>query len=199
MFRWLGIGKAGAGNRACFLLFPLLMVASGPAIAADPGVTVEDSHPGCHVRGSFEAPVTPELAWRVLTDYDHISEFVHSMQSSRIERRGSDSLLVRQHATSGFFIFHRHVEVLLDVREEPPGLIRFRDVLGTDFHTYAGVWRIESDEDETRVTYELTADPNPAVPQAFYRGVLRGVARDLLSEVRAEMLRRAAERQPPAD
>jgi len=193
MFHWIGrlIGKAGAGNRARLVLFPVLMLVASPVLADEPRVSVEDSHPGCRVRGTFEAPVSPRLAWDVLTDYEHISQFVQSMQSSKIERRGDDSLLVRQNATSGFFIFHRHVQVLLDVREEPRRQIRFRDVLGKDFHTYVGEWRIEADSTHSTVSYELLADPNPAVPQTFYRRVLRGVARDLLSQVRAEMLRRA--------
>lgn len=155
-------------------------------------MTLESSSAGCHVRGAFRAPVTAAQAWGVLTDYDHISEFVRSMRSSRIERGGDGQLLVRQEAVAGALLLHHRVDVLLEIHEEPGRRIRFSDVLGKDFSTYAGEWRISADTSGTRVEYELEAEPRSAMARAFSHLMLRGTVSELLEQVRAEMLRRAA-------
>jgi hypothetical protein len=184
--------KAGASHRARLLPLVLPLLALAFSSRADqPSVAVGNSGSGCRVAGSFRAAVPETLAWQVLTDYDHISRFVSSMRQSRIERRTDDSLFVRQDAISSFFIFHRHVQVLLDVRETPASRIAFYDVLGKDFREYRGEWRISSDSTDTVVNYELLAEPHVPMPRSMCRGMLRDVARDLLSQVRAEMLRRA--------
>ena len=185
--------RAGARNRARLLPVLILPLALAFAARADePSVAVGSVGPGCHVAGSFRVAVSSTVAWQVLTDYDHIHEFVSSMKESHVERRDADSLLVRQDAISSFFIFHHRVQVLLDVRETPESRITFRDVLGKDFRDYQGEWRITSDSTGTRVNYELQAEPHMAMPKSVCRGMLRDVARDLLSQVRVEMLRRAS-------
>src|SRR5215831_4060025 len=198
MFRISGVSKReGARSRALLGLAAVLLLAAPPsraessAHADEPNVAVEDAKPGCRVRGTFRAPVSQSIAWEVLTDYDHIDKFVSSMRESRVERRTKDSLLVRQDAISSFFIVHHRVQVLLDVQENPTSRIAFHDVLRKDFRTYTGGWQVATDSTQTMVTYELTAEPSISVPRRVCRGMLRGVARDLLSQVRAEMMRRA--------
>ena len=69
--------------------------------------------------------------------------------------------------------------------------IAFHDVLGKDFRSYAGEWRIASDSTLIQVDYELEAEFNSAIMRSFCRGAMRRAAEDLLEQVRAEMMRRA--------
>ena len=181
-------------GRAAWAL-ALVLMSPTRAAAREPAVVVDNTGSDCNVRGTFVAPVPGSVAWAVLTDYDHIGEFVRSVRSSRVERREGGKVLLRQTAVGGVFVFHRRVEVLLELRETPQRRIAFRDVLGKDFKSYAGEWLITADPAGSRVEYRLAAEPR-SLPRSFCRGALRNMARDLLEQVRVEMLRRAAAPKP---
>ena len=193
---------AGAWKRVRLLLLASSLlactVAYGAARARDVQVRIDPKPRTFRVEGVFRAKVPPVIAWKVLTDYDRIADFVHSMVSSQSRRDSSGRLRVRQVATGGVFIFHRKVEVLLAIEEESGRRIRFRDVSGRDFRHYHGEWRIEPDSLGVQVRYELEAEPRAALPRSLYRGIMKDAVGDLLSEVRAEMLRRAADYPDPA-
>lgn len=184
-------GCAGVGLRARTGWAALLLLAPALANGDGAGVTLEATSAGCRVRGGFHAPVADSLAWSVLTDYDHIGDFVRSIVSSRVERRGDRQVLLRQEAIGRVFLLRRRVQVLLEVQEEPGRRIAFHDVLGKDFRDYAGAWSLVRDSTGMRVDYELEAEPRGRLAHAFCRGALRRTAQDLLEQVRAEMLRRA--------
>jgi len=173
----------------------LALVLALPALVAVHTVTVEiDSTPGsCGVRGQFHVAVAPPAAWDVVADYDHIPDFVHSMVSSHTERQPDGRLRVRQTAIGGVFLFRRRVHLLLEIDEQPGRRIGFRDVLGRDFERYSGEWTLDADSTGTRVRYALDAHPKAAIPRGLCRSMLRRTARQLLEQVRDEMLRRAGE------
>jgi len=186
--------RAGAGHRARPIMFPALLLVllfATTARADAVWVNVDNTGKGCAVRGGFLVSVSDSLAWNVLTDYDHIVNFVSSMRSSRIVSRDTSGLRVQQVAVGGVFIFHKRVEVLLHVREEPLARIAFQDELRKDFKDYRGEWRMTSGPSGTVVEYELAAEPRAALPRSVCRGALGHTAHDLLEQVRAEMLRRA--------
>lgn len=185
--------RAGASIRARVWLAVFLL--PSPAAAArshEVAVALDNAQGGCRVRGSFQAPVSRAVAWSVLTDYDHIGDFVSSVRSSRIERAADGRRLLRQDAVGKAFLLHPRIQVLLEIREDPGRRIAFHDVLGKDFRAYAGEWRIAADSSAMLVEYELAAEPRSAMGRALCRGMLRHTAQDLLEQVRAEILRRAA-------
>jgi hypothetical protein len=111
---------------------------------------------------------------------------------SRWETGPDGQRLLRQDAVGGVFLLRRRMHVLLQVDEDSTRRIGFRDVLGKDFLRYAGEWRLSADSTGSHVEYELDAEPRSAVVRAFCRGAMRNTAEDLLTQVRAEMMRRAA-------
>jgi carbon monoxide dehydrogenase subunit G len=149
---------------------------------------------GYSVSGSFSADVPPEVAWAVLTDYDNLASFVTSMRSSSATRDESGRLLVEQLAVGRAGPFSRTLHVVLEVSEEAPLRIAFRDVCGGSFHSYAGIWAIERAGDGVRVRYVLDARPRSA-PPLFGRPILASNARGLLVQVQLEMQRRGRSRQ----
>lgn len=185
------IRRSGA-NGCAIALIAFLQLIPAPAQPAEVAVIVDDTRGDCGVRGAFVAPVSATIAWKVLTDYDGISRFVKSMHSSRMERGKDGRRLLRQDAVAKVFLVRRHMRVLLEIQEDSGKRISFHDVLGKDFRSYVGEWRLSSVSNETRVEYELLAVPRAAVARALCRGMLHNAARDLLEEVRAEMMRRAA-------
>ncbi len=84
--------------------------------------------------------------------------------------------------------------VTLEVEEEAPNRIQFRDLLGEDFRHYSGSWELMSDSSRTIVAYALDARPRASVPHLIGRSMMSHGANDLLSQVRTEMERRARTR-----
>ena len=91
----------------------------------------------------------------------------------------------------------RRVHVLLALDVDPQRRIGFHDVLAQDFRSYAGEWRVSCEAGATRVEYRLEAEPRGVMARAFCRGALRGMARELLAEVRDEMIRRSRDGTRP--
>jgi len=176
-------------------LAPLVLLAAlgGPS---DVAVTLSSGRGSCGVHGSFVAPVPRTVAWQVLTDYDSLGRFIRSIEASHLERQPDGRLLVRQDAVGGAFLFRRRVRVLLALELDPDRRIGFRDVLGKDFQSYVGAWHLSADSTATRVEYQLDAEPRGIVARTFCRGALRKTAKELLTKVRDEMIRRA-EKEPP--
>jgi hypothetical protein len=141
------------------------------------------------IGAEFTAPVDPQIAWNVLTDYDHMSKFIASI-SGHIKSETGDDLLVHQVATGGFFIFTVSVEALLKIHEEPMTSIRFTDISGKDFKSYGGAWNMRVVPGGVNVTYQLEAERNQHTPGFVNGEVLRVSTGNLLKQVRTEMERR---------
>jgi hypothetical protein len=61
-----------------------------------------------------------------------------------------------------------------------------------DFPVYYGSWRFEPEGTGTRFTYDLTFRPPAWLPRPIVKAVLERVMRRMLTDVRAEVDRRAA-------
>ena len=184
---------AGASRRARLgaALALLLGLTLGPAALAST-LTIERTADGCRVHGSFVAAADRAVAWAVITDYEDIPRFVKAVRSSRLERGPDGVRLLRQKAEGGVLFLHETIEVLLELTEDPERSLAFRDRSGDDFSLYSGAWRLAPDSAGTRVDYDLTAEPRGVLARALCRSALRRSSSDLLEQVRAEILRRAA-------
>jgi ribosome-associated toxin RatA of RatAB toxin-antitoxin module len=181
---------------------PAVGVASGTAEApagGPEGLTVKVSRgpAGLEVEARAMVRAPAAVAWEVLTDYDGIDDFVSSMRESRVSGRGERHVLVEQVAVGRLFLFKRSMRATLFVEEIPPWHIRFEDVLGRDFESYHGEWRIEERKDGVEIFYNVAARPSFSVPDFIARGLFLRTATELLSQVRTEIERRAARPAPP--
>lgn len=167
------------------------VLAAQAAAKVTPRAIVTRGPHGLEVEGRFVVAAPSSVAWAVLTDYDGIDRFVSSMRESRVESR-HDPLLVHQVAVGRLFMIQRRLRTTLRVEEEPPGRIRFEDVLHQDFERYRGEWRIESKGRELEIVYRLEAKPTLALPDLVARGMFERTVRGLLQEVGHEIRRRAA-------
>jgi hypothetical protein len=154
-------------------------------------VVVTPGPSGIQVEGRCRVEASRADAWEVLTDYDGIDGFVSSMRESRVMERATDHVLVEQVAVGRLFLFSRRMRVVLWVHEQPPSHIQFEDVLRRDFEDYRGDWQVVEHGDEVEIVYRVSARPAFNVPDVVARGVFRRTVRDLVSEVGAEIVRRA--------
>jgi hypothetical protein len=144
------------------------------------------------VDAAFDVNVPAPIAWEVLTDYEGIGLFVTSIRHSTIKEREPGRVLLEQHGVGRAWIISLPMHVVLDVREHEQRVLAFRDVCGKSFSSYEGAWGLSAIAGGTRVTYRLKANPTGRQPAMLAKSAIRGSVRQLLDEVRAEMLARGA-------
>jgi hypothetical protein len=167
------------------LTIAAMVIAVAPSDSTG-GVAVSVSVNGdgsCRVEGRFRARASIDEAWRLLTDYENLTQHAPSLGKSRVTRRDGGRLLVAQESVVRAWVFSRRIRVVLDVVEEPPRAIRFKDVSGADFSRYEGAWRLEPFEGGVEVSYLLEAKQQFAAPDAVALAVARDSASKLLLEV----------------
>lgn len=146
------------------------------------------------VSGTFDAPSSTAAVWDVLTDYERIPSFVSSMRLSRVkESRRDGTVLVEQEAVGGMFLLSKRVRVLLSVRRDD-GRLSFSDTALSDFRSYDGEWSVRATSSGVAVAYHLRAVPAFSAPGFVVRRAMSKGARQLLEQVRAEILRRTTAR-----
>lgn len=142
------------------------------------------------IHGAFTVAAPRSVVWAVLTDYANLPSFVSSLRSSEVTARDAAGVTVAQHAQGKVGPFSRSLHVTLHVVETEPHRIQFSDLSRRSFTSYAGRWDIGDTAGGIRVTYHLLARPH-AAPPLFGRSILGRNARDLLEQVRLEMVRRS--------
>jgi carbon monoxide dehydrogenase subunit G len=177
-------------RRACILLW-VCVAAARASPPADAEVVCRDLGAGrifARAVCEFESP--PDSVLALLADFDHVADYVTTVDSSRVV--GSDSLgvLVRQVATSKFVLSFT-VRMTLRFRFEPEHVLRFEIAAG-DFPVYFGTWKCAPAGAGTRLTYAVTCKPPDFVPRALVCHVIERDLRGLMPEIAAELARRAA-------
>lgn len=168
-----------------------LLTAAAWAGARAEGIAVElfeADAGGYRVEGSFATTQTASAAWKVLSDYGRIGDFVPSVVSSRVlDRPAEGPVLIEQVLSGEILWFSRRMTVRLELVEEPVSTIQFQDVGKKDFTVYKGQWSLEPEGDGLRVRYLLTAKPRFAAPGILVRKAFRRSARLLLKSVQEEI------------
>lgn len=173
-------------------LMTALALRTGASGAEAPTVTLTGSrHDAFHVEGRFKVEASSQAAWRTLSDYGRIGEFISSIDSSQVKEKRPDSLLVEQVSHNGLWRLRRRFEVLLKIKETPGQRIEFEDVGGKSFDAYRGSWHIVPQGKETLVTYVLDAEMKSSIPLFVSSRVVRKNIEQLLSEVMEEIRRSA--------
>ncbi len=132
---------------------------------------------------------TPREAWDVLTDYDHMAQFVSNVTMSRIIRRVGDSLEVAQTSRLSFGLFNLHFDNVRDIEFVPLHEIRSTLVRG-DMKASAFTTRLAAEGNATRITNHGRFIPDRWIPPLIGTVVLEAETRKQFAEFRAEILRR---------
>jgi hypothetical protein len=138
------------------------------------------------IRAGFFVNADQATAWKVLSDYERIPQFVSSMKKSHIEEVKDGDIYLCQEAEAGFLFITKRVHVLLKVHEVPGQSISFQDVSRKDFYFYQGSWNIDpGPQGGVTVTYHLQAQKNFDAP--FAGDYLHGGVKDLITAVQKEI------------
>ncbi len=170
-----------------------LVACQAPAAAGadDMQVRVERHGTSFRVQATATVAAAPATVWGVLTDYDHLSEFIPGLTSSVTRHRAGDHALVEQTGEARFFFFAFPVEVRLEVSESPGQSISSRAV-GGNLKYMTGRYDIERSGGAVVVRYRGELEPVVALPRFIGALAVRSMAEEQFAAMVAEIERRAA-------
>jgi len=180
------------------LLAACCVLVSGPATSAgdaavhrseDVRIDVTRSRDVIKVRADFLVAVSAQEAFAVLTDYDHMRDFLPGVVESRVVQRSADKLLVSQSLRLRLGFLSLPVDSVRSVALEPPYRLVSRAVSGTISKAEV-VTTLSEDRGKTLVTYESAAEVSSWLPEAIGTAIVGRQVREQLTSMRAEMLRR---------
>lgn len=159
------------------------------ASAADMTVTVERNGDLVVVDAGFDVAVTPREAWQVLTDYEHMTQFLPNLTSSTVLMRNESTLRVSQNGRIPFGPFWLSFEYVRAIDLVPYREIRSHAV-GGSLRKGEVVTRLEEHGAGTRVLYHSELVPAIWVPFGIGSMFVRRNIGEQLASLRSEMMRR---------
>ena len=174
----------------------VLLLAFGPVCAngvapvvADSDVLVERSGSSFSVEVVMHVPVPVALAWAVLTDFDHMADFVPNLKTSQVVERGDSMLKISQKGTARYGVFTADFESMREIRLVPQREIHSHAV-GGSAKRMDSVMRLEAEEGGTRLRYSLQVQPAVWFPPLIGPALVRHETAEQFSAVLREMVRR---------
>lgn len=171
----------------------LLLGAVGPvsgAMAQQLDIAAANQGDFIRVTASADLQVDPRTVWAVISDYDHLAEFIPFMRSSKVVQRDGDKLQVDLAGEFVFLFFRRPVEVRLEVVETPQRRIVAHAVSG-NLRAMEGRYTIEAlPSGLVRLSYSGGVAPDFPVPPVVGPVVVRIVLAKQFRALVAEIVRR---------
>ncbi len=184
-------------------ILPLLLwaVLAAGAEEAPPHITVSPDDiritragDGFRIDVTLIASVPLEVAWQVLTDFDHMARFVPNLERSSVVRRKGNSLLVEQQGKVYFGPFSVEFGSTREVDLVPMRTIRAHQISGTA-RSMDSSMQLLSVADGTRLEYHAEIVPETYLPPMFGPGAVRREMADQFTAILNEMRMRTSSRK----
>lgn len=182
-----------SGRRAAAIL-----IAACAAVQSVPPATAQEIWIDSEREGDFitfsasaDLKVDQKIAWQVLSDYDHLADFIPDMKSSHIVLRTSDGAMVEQKGEFSFLFFHQPIDVVLAVYEEPQRRIIARAVSG-NLRDMEGRYELLASDHGVRLSYFGRFTPDFYVPPLVGMPIVRNLMAKRFRAMVAEIVRRDA-------
>jgi len=136
-----------------------------------PSLSLPEDH--ADVRAHILIPARPDSVWQVLTDYDHLREFIPNLVESRLLEDHGSIKLIEQVAEGRWLVFGKKARVVLEVEEHKYSRLDFHVVDG-DFSVFDGSFELHPQKGghATLLTYRLNEKPRFMAPGFVVRKVL---------------------------
>jgi carbon monoxide dehydrogenase subunit G len=185
----LAVAARCAGWLAACTVLPALAAQADPL--QELRVEVVRDHGVFQVSAAFPVAADANTAWAVLTDYDHLAEFVPDLETSRVVSAAGEPLRVAQRGRAGFAFLHFDIDVVLAVDATPMERLRFQEA-GGSLRQMRGEWRLVPSAAGVTVHYTAQIEPGFWVPPLIGTALVRRDVRRQLAALAAEMHKRHA-------
>jgi len=179
--------------RAIVVLTLTMLPVAGLQAATDQDIQVRVKKNGPEVVVDVDCPVKASAAvtWEVLTDYDHMSEFLSDLQHSSVQARDGHTLQVYQKGKAERGLLSITFENLREVELVPYEEIRSRLISG-DLKASAFTTRVVDDGTLVHIINSGRYTPKLWVPPVIGPTLIEAETRKHFGELRNEILRRHA-------
>jgi uncharacterized membrane protein len=179
---------------ASVVTFGIMLNAVGAEPKIDPNlsVKVKKSNGKIIVDVSMLTPASQQQVWDVLTDFDHMTNFLSNLKSSKILRHDGNKIQVEQtgKATQGIFSFS--FDTVREITLVPLKEINSRVLSGSIKQADASTHLIV-EGNATRIVYHSESVAASLVPAAISVKFVDQQVRKQYTEIREEILRRKNE------
>ena len=171
----------------------LLLICCGPLVSAQQlQIETAEQDEAVLVKASAIMQVRPTTAWNVISDYEHLAEFVPGMHSSRVLQRNGNQVLLEQKGSLGFLFFRQAIEIRLAVNEWPQQRIIAHSV-GGNLKQMDGSYTLETLADgRVRLSYSARLVPAFTIPPLLGKAVVRQLLTRQFKALVDEILHREA-------
>ena len=160
-------------NRTRFpALWLLLLVLPATGQAAQISVQTTRHGDGFEVEATAEIEADVADAWKVLTDYDRLAEFIPGMQESRVVSRDGSHVVIDQRGEASLLFFSLPMRVRLAIEEYPYDRIVSNAISG-NFKQLHGVYQLQARDAGLLLRYEGKFTPDFGVPPLIGTLVVR--------------------------
>ncbi|NBU12791.1 MAG: hypothetical protein EBT40_05205, partial [Betaproteobacteria bacterium] len=149
----------------------LALLVSWPFALAEAGtvrVSVEREVQTLQVNATLSALAPLDQCYAVLTDFDHLADFIPGMRSSAVVSEPGEPLRVRQLSRAGFGLLGVTVDTTLGLTLSPPqagssARIDFGQ-FGGNLRRMQGHWLLAETGEGCRIDYQAEIEPEFVVP-----------------------------------
>lgn len=139
---------------------------------------------------------TPQQAWKVLTDYERLPQFVPELVHSRVMKRTGNEVLLEQESRAGFLFFSYNLRMTVRVTEQAFSAIDIALVSG-GMKRYDARWELEGIQENgregTRIRYSAQMEPEffvpPLIGQPFVQASVRKTVEAVVREIETNALK----------
>jgi carbon monoxide dehydrogenase subunit G len=169
----------------------LLHSTGGAGAAYDQGIAIAAEARGdlVIVDVNFTVPVTPGEAWMVLTDYDHMADFLPNVQSSKIVESAGYKVHVAQQGKAYYGPLSFSYDLVQEVALKPYTQIRSR-AIGGSIKKVDGFTQLIPDGSGTRIVYHSESEPNLHLPRGIKEAFAANATREHFENMKKEIERR---------
>ncbi len=152
-------------------------------------VTVVFGNEQIEISLDTQAPVPAAQAWAVLTDYEHMSQFLPGLELSEVANRQGNTLRVHQRGSTRAGILHFDYENVRDVSLTPQRLITTHGVSG-DVKRLDSSTELRPREGGVQLRYHVAFEPTRPLPSFLGNSALKRQTADNFNAFIREMIRR---------
>lgn len=141
------------------------------------------------IDASYWVPVSAQIAWDVLTDYEHMADILPQLRSSKVLARSENKLRVSQTGRIFFGPIPLSFDYLRDIELTPQRKIQSR-VVGGSLKRGDVTTELIPQESQTRIIYHSEAIPAIWLPLGIGEAFIRDNVQEQFVHMRDEMVRR---------
>jgi carbon monoxide dehydrogenase subunit G len=170
------------------VLFAAASPAETPA-GEDIEVKVKSTGENVIVDVTFSVPATVQEVWRVLTDFDHMADFISNVKESKVIRASGDTLTIFQRGAATYGPVSYPFESTREIRLKPFHKIRTHLITG-NMRKMEGTTHLINEGGQTRVIHHTDIIPEVWFPSAVGEVFIEHEMREQFNEMRNEIIKR---------